>query len=128
MLSRAPGSPSFHRLHRGSGDKQITDLAGRPIHSVKEPAIQHDAGANASADGKKNKVPYSLCGADLTFRNGRSIHIVLYRRRNTEPGFQQRAQRNIAPTHEIGRGNHDALIHIRDAGRSGRNRAKQTAR
>jgi hypothetical protein len=60
MLSRAPGSPTFHRLHRSSRDKHVTDLAGGPIHPVKEPPVEHDAGADAGADGEKDKVPYSL--------------------------------------------------------------------
>ena len=128
ILSSAPGSPLSTGFTEVPGTSMITDLAGGPIHSVKEPPVEHDARANSGADGEKHKVPYSLCGADLALRNGGRIHIVFYRRRNAEAGLQQRAQRNISPAHEIGRGNHDALVHIRDPGRAGSNRAQQAAR
>ena len=61
----------------------------------------------------KSRTPWA--GADLMLRNGRCIHIVFNRRRNTQAGLQQCAQRNVAPPHEIGSGNHDAFLHIRDA-------------
>src|ERR1700691_2788524 len=120
--------PTFYWLHRGSGDEHITDLAGRPTHAVKKPSVEHDAGADASADGKKDKVPYSFCGADLTLCNRGRIHIVLYCRRHAETGFQQRAQRNVSPAHEIGRGQHDTLVHIRYPGRPGRKPAQRASR
>ena len=56
---------------------------------MKEPAVQHDAGANSGADREKDKVAYSLPTPIWLFRNGGSIHIVFYRRRNAERGFQQ---------------------------------------
>ena len=90
---------------------------------MEEPAVEHNAGADASTNGNKDKVAYSLPGTDPALCNGRRVHIVFHRRRNTERGFQQCTQRHIAPTHEIRGGNHYALVHICDARGARRNRA-----
>ncbi len=94
---------------------------------MEEPAVEHNAGADPGAYRDKDKVADSLPRADPAFGNGRRIHIVFHCRRNTEPGFQQRAQRNIAPAHEIRGGNHYALVHIRDPGRARRHSQQEAA-
>src|SRR6478735_5458192 len=92
---QAAGLAAAARLARGI-DRQVADLAGRPVLAPTQPAVDDEPGCESGADAEVDHV----VGLDQRAGGERGgVHVVLDEHRHAETLSQQVAQRQVVAVH-----------------------------
>ena len=76
----------------------MTDLSGRSVRPTVEPALDHDAGANAFADRDHDEIVDAVTATEPLFGDGEGVHVVVDEHWSPEPLGDGRRYRDVPPT------------------------------
>ena len=96
-------------------DDHVTDVARVAVGTVEQPAVEHDAAADAGRHDHRDVVALTGGGAEPAFSEGQRLRVVVDPGRQTGVHAEPVAQRELAPRGDVDRRHEGAAVAHRSA-------------